>query len=95
MEVVTGQLDGIDLRVGDRHALRIEIVVYTTGNAQSGLGGVAADQVYDHLMVDQWLAARGLGDEVEQPMLDTVPLAGAGRQMRHGDRNADLIGQLL
>ena len=28
-------------------------------------------------------------------MLDLVPLAGAGRQMAHGDGKLDFIGQLL
>ena len=28
-------------------------------------------------------------------MLDLVPLAGAGRQVTHGDGNGELVGQLL
>ena len=52
---------------------------------QTGAGGGGGDQLDDGLVADQRLAAPVLGDEREQPMLDLVPLAGAGRQMTDRD----------
>jgi hypothetical protein len=43
------------------------------------------DQFDDDLMADQRLAAPISGDERKQAVLDLVPLAGAGRQVAHGD----------
>ena len=62
-------------------------------NLQAGACRGRGNQLHDGY--DQWLAAPVLRDEREQPVLDLVPLAGAGRQMTDGDGHAEFVGQRL
>jgi len=62
---------------------------------EAGLGGGCGDQLDDHLITDERLAAPVAGDEREQAMLDLVPLARARQQATHGDRNAEFVGEFL
>src|ERR1700734_1851505 len=54
-----------------------------------------ADEVDDRLVGAQRPAAPVDGDEREEPMLDLVPLARAGREVAHPDREAQLVGEAL
>jgi hypothetical protein len=54
-----------------------------------------SDQLDDDLATDQRLAAPVFCDEGEEPMLDTVPLAGAGRVMGDSDGETGFIGEGL
>ena len=62
---------------------------------QAGLGRGRCDQLDDHLMADKRSAAPVAGDEREQTMLDLVPLARARREVAHGDRKAEFVGEPL
>ena len=54
-----------------------------------------ADQIDDHRETHERLATPGAADGGEEPMLDLVPLAGPGREVTDGDRQARAIGQPL
>src|SRR3954453_3778748 len=54
-------------------ALGVGATVKAAPDGEAGAGGGAGDQLDDHLVGQQGLAAPGLGDEGEQPMLDPVP----------------------
>lgn len=62
---------------------------------QTGLGRRGADQLDNHCVADQRLAAPVLGNEGEQPMLYFIPFAGAWWQVGHRDRQTALIGEAL
>ena len=77
------------------HTGRIASVIDGALHLQTGAGGGRADQLNDRLVTDQRFATPVLGDEGEQTMFDTVPFAGARRQMRNRDGQTGLIGQRL
>ena len=54
-------------------ALRVGAAVEAALDGEAGAGGGAGDQLDDHLVGEQGLAAPVLGDEGEPPMLDPVP----------------------
>ncbi len=62
---------------------------------EAGGRGRCGDELDDHLVGEQRLAAPVPGDEREHAMLDAVPLAGVGRMMRNADGDAGLVGELL
>src|SRR5712672_878527 len=62
---------------------------------QASLGCGCGDELDDDLVADQGASLPVLADEGEEPVLDLVPLAGAGREMADGDVEPDLVGQLL
>src|SRR5271170_3450666 len=78
VKIIAGEVDRSHLCVADGDAFWVEIIIDPAGHVQSGLGGGGADQLHDHLMADQRLTTPVLGDEGKQPVLDAVPLAGAG-----------------
>src|SRR3954469_6627167 len=88
-----GELGHLGIR--DLDALGIAAGVDLAADGQAGLGGRGADQLNDNLMADQRLAAPGPGDVGEEPVFDPVPFAGPGRQVRHGDGQAGLVGKAL
>jgi hypothetical protein len=63
--------------------------------AKTGLRRRCGDQLDDDLMADERFSAPVFGDEREQTMLGLVPLAGTGRQVTHGDRNTEFVGEFL
>ena len=58
----------------------------SAGDLQPGLGRRRRDQVDDHLVAHQRLAAPVLADEREEPVLDLVPFARARREVADRDR---------
>jgi hypothetical protein len=83
------------LGVRDLDAFVVDVVVEPALDGQTLCSRGAGNQLDDDLMGQQWFATPVLSDEGEQTMLDTVPLAGARRQMRHGYGQTRLIGQCL
>ena len=58
---------------------------------RAGFGGGGRDQLDNHAITDEGLGAPILADEGEQPVLDFVPLAGAGRQVADRDVETELV----
>jgi hypothetical protein len=95
VEFVAGDVDCLHLLVGNFDPPGIEISIDLAADLKACIGCGGADQLHNHLMADQRLATPVHGDEGEQPVFDLVPLAGAGRQVRHGDLQTDLVGEAL
>src|SRR4051812_5263448 len=83
------------LGIGHRHALGIAVRVKLAPHAQASPGGGCADQIHDDTVAHQRRGAPVLADEREQPVLDRVPLRGAGRQMMDRDGQTARISQPL
>ena len=71
MELGAVDVDGGHLLAG------VEFAAY----CEAGFGGGGRDQLDDHAMADEWLGAPVLADEGKEAVFDSVPLAGAGRQV--------------
>ncbi len=69
--------------------------VELTRHGESGLRGGRRDQLQDHRVARQWLAAPVLADPGEETMLDLVPFPGPWRQVADRDGQTRLIGQPL
>ena len=95
MELVTGQVDGGKLGVADLDLLGVVVFVELGVDLQACAGGRCGDRVDHDLVAGQRASAPGLGDVAEQPMLDLVPLRGAGREVADPDLKAGGIGELL
>src|SRR3954469_16890362 len=67
------KIKGGHLGIGHPDALGGGATVEAALDGEAGAGGGAGDQLDDHLVGEQGLAAPVLGDEGEQPMLDPVP----------------------
>src|SRR5713101_8855598 len=83
------------LGVGDVLTFRISPAIELASHTQPGRGAGRADQVDDHRQTHQRLAAPVGADVREESMLDLVPLAGPGRKVTDGDRDARTVGQAL
>src|SRR3954449_9089553 len=95
VELIAGDVKSSHLGIGHRHALGIAVRVKFALHAQASPGGGCADQVHDDTVAHQRRGAPVLADEREQPVLDRVPLRGAGRQMMDRDGQTALISQPL
>ena len=82
MERVAGEIDGVELRIRDFDAFGILLFVQFGADFEAGTGGGRGDQLDDGAIAAQRPAPPVDGNEREQTMLDLVPLAGAGRQMK-------------
>ena len=78
-------IDAVHLGIGDLDAGRIGVGVDLALHLEAGVGGGGSDQLDDRLVADERPSAPVLGNEREQPMLDLIPFAGAGRQMTDGE----------
>ncbi len=58
-------------------------------------GTGAADQVYDRFKVDQRFSPPVETNEREEPVLDPIPFAGAGRVMANGNSHSCYVAQIL
>jgi len=92
---MTLDVDGGHLGFGDPDAASILRAVDVASDGQPGIGGGGGDQVNDDLMTDKGFAAPILADIGEQTVLNTVPLAGAGRQMVDRHLQSGLVGEAL
>ena len=59
-------------------------------HAMARLGGGRRDQLEDHLVNGEGASAPVHADLREEPVLDLVPFAGAGRQVADGDGQTSL-----
>ncbi len=83
------------LFVTDRNAGFVLPWVERCAHGQSGLGRCTCDEIDDDLVRGKRATAPVLGDETEQPVLDLVPLAGAGRKVTDVQGNVQFVGQSL
>src|SRR5262245_37558467 len=74
---------------------RIASSVEARANFQAGRCPSASDELDDRFMTGQWTTTPVERDLRKEPMLDLVPLAGAGRQVRHMDLQAAVVRELL
>lgn len=95
MEIVALQVDGRQLVVRHFDSGWIAATIQLSLDSQAGLGAGAGNQVDDHLVADEWLAAPVLGDVAEHAVLNLVPLAGARRKVTDMDRQPQLGRQVL
>src|SRR6266704_6846025 len=86
-------LEVAHLTVADLDALGVLAGVESGGDGQAGTGAGAADQADDDFVAGQRPAAPVHRDVGEQPVLDLVPLGGAGREVADGDLQPGLGGQ--
>ena len=93
MEFVRLDRDGGEVGVTYDHALGVGVGVELGAHLQAAARPGARDELHDHLMADQGPIAPVHGDEREQGMLDLVPLARAGREVRHPDAQTGFLGQ--
>ena len=95
VEVMPDDVDGCEFVVGDVNASGVHRGIEFAADFEAGLRRRRSDQLDDHLMTDERLAAPVAGDEREQAVLDLVSLARARRQVTHGDRNAEFVSEFL
>src|SRR5688572_13038082 len=95
MEVGWFEVDGGEFGVGDFESGGVGAGVEVSPDREAGAGGGAADELDDDLAADEWSSAPVLGDVAEHPVLDLVPLAGAGREVADADAQAGLVGEAL
>src|SRR5260370_8833177 len=74
---------------------RVRIVVELTLHRESGLRRGRRDQLQDHCVARQRLAAPVLADPGKETMLDLVPFARARRQVADREGGTRFTGQLL
>ena len=85
MEIGLSDVESSQLSVRNPEAFLVDILVQTALHGQTRSRRRIGDQLNDHFMRHQRLAAPVLRDEREEPVLHTVPFARARRQMRNRD----------
>ena len=66
-----------------------------TAHGEAGFGRGRRDQLDNHPITDERRGTPILADTGEKPVLDFVPLAGAGRQTADRDVKAEFVSQFL
>ena len=98
VELVPGQdprvFKGFHVLVGDSDAPFVGVGVEFGVHGQPGGRGDGPEGFDDDFVGFQGSSAPVPADRGEQPVFDLVPLAGAGRQVADGDRQAGLGGEL-
>ena len=77
------------------NAFLVNVGIQFVADAQSFLGGGAANQIDDHLMADQRSASPIRADETEHSVFDLVPFACAWREMADRYTQSGFIGKFL
>jgi len=95
MKPVGLELDLLHLRSTNLAPGGIFAPIQSACHCQSLRCGGSRDQVDDRFAIAQRLPAPVGGDEREEPVLDLVPPAGAGREATDRDGEPGLIGELL
>ena len=93
MEYVWLDRDGRKVGVTHDQADGVGVGVERGAHLQAAARPEARDELDDHLVADQGPPTPVHGDEREQAMLDLVPLARAGREVRHPDAQTGFLGQ--
>ena len=81
VELARLELDLLHLLPGDLPSRRILAAIQPASHRQSLGRRRASDQIHDGLVISQRLAAPIRRDERKEPVLDLVPLTGAGRKV--------------
>src|SRR5437867_4733650 len=95
MKGLWSPVDSSELLVGDLESILVAALVQARFEVQSLVRPGVADKIDNHGVAHQRLPTPVLGDVAEHPVLDLVPLAGAGRKVADRNRQAGLVGQLL
>src|SRR5579871_5954337 len=95
VERIATEVEGVHLLIRDFEARRIGVRIQIARDGETRCGGRGGNQVEDHGIADQRLAAPILTDEGEESVLDLVPLARPRREVADSDRHAGLVGQPL
>ena len=95
MERIADQRDCVHLFLGHLDSRGILTGVEFGQNPEPGRRPGVPDAVDDSLIRRQRGTAPVRRDVTEEPVLDLVPLAGAGWKMAHLDGQSGLVGQLL
>lgn len=88
--VVAGEGQSSHFGVADLRSGRVVALVPFGEDPQSRLGDGGGNKLADDLVGGEGLAPPILGDEAEHPILDGVPLRGAGQVMADRDHRAGL-----
>jgi len=93
---MSDDVDGCEFVVGDLDASRVPCRIELAMDRQACFRRRrCGDELNDHLMAYERLAAPVAGDEREHPMLDLVPLVCPWRQVATRDGEAEFVGQFL
>ena len=95
MKLVRVDIDRVELGVSDPDLVRVGALVQPGIDLKPGAGRGGSDEVDDRLQRDERLAPPVHRDEREQPVLDLVPLRGAGREVADLDLKLGLVGEPL
>src|SRR4029077_13232274 len=95
VELGAFDVDGGHLGVGNDNAVGVLPSVEFAAHGEAGFGGGRRDQFDDDPVAGERLGAPVLADEGEEPVLDFVPLAGAGRQVVDHDIEVELLAYFL
>src|SRR2546426_2012778 len=95
MERMWMERQAVHLRGGNDDAGRVAALVQLGLDAQARCGAGVANQVDNRFKRAERTASPVLGDVTEEAVLYLVPLAGAGREMRDVDPQAQVVGQAL
>src|SRR2546425_1216577 len=88
MEAMRYKVECGHLSICDGLGFRVDSAIELTPHAEPGRGTGGANEIDDHRETHQRLATPVGADVGKEPMLDLVPLAGPGRQVTDGDRQA-------
>ena len=95
VEVIALDADLLHLLVRHLDPFRIAVVVELALHPQAFPGRGRCNEVDDHLVTNQWLAAPVLTDKREQAMLNLVPLARPRWKVAYRNAQAEFVGKLL
>ena len=95
MKAVAAKIDGRDFLSADFLPDWIGCGVELGPNFQARRRRGCRDEVDNDLVANEGFTPPVLADEGEQPVLDFVPFTGAWRKVAHGDRDPELISELL
>lgn len=87
-------LERLHLLIGDLDTTLVGVGVEGGRDGEPGRGGGRGDGLDDDLVGFEGTPAPVQGDRGEQPVLDPVPFRGSRRQVRDGDLQPGLGGEL-
>gem|GEM_PF-4506433 len=88
-------MQGSNLGVRYGAAGRVRGGVQFAPDPETRSRGGSPNEVHDHFMADQRLAAPVLADGGKQAVFNLIPLAGSGRQVAHCDLQSGFVCQTL
>src|ERR1019366_4748659 len=85
VELMPFEFETLHLLRRDLDAPCVGVAIESRLDDESGAGFRCGNQTHYRAVVGEGPAAPVQGDEGEEPVLDLVPLARAGREVAHGD----------